>query len=82
MHEEKLDASPESLGEGRNNHLSTKQAKWRSAAQQFKSSFKQKKDEAVPMEIDSAQIRPRSPERETKSTQLHKEGRCNKCKKR
>ena len=33
------------------------------------------------MEIDSAQIRPRNPEREAKNTQLKKEGRCFKCKK-
>ena|ERR1700691_3297091 len=71
----------ESLGEGGNAHLSTKQAKWRSSAQQFKSFSKQKKDEAVPMEIDSAQIRPKNPEREAKNAQLRKEGRCFKCEK-
>ena len=71
----------ESLGESGNYNLSTKQAKWKTAAQQFRSSNKQRRDEAVPMEIDSAQIRPRNPEREAKNTKLRKEGRCFKCKK-
>ena len=71
----------ESLGESGNNNLSTKQAKWRIAAQQFRSSNKQQKDEVVPMKIDSAQIRPCNPERKAKNTQLKKEGRCFKCEK-
>ena len=33
------------------------------------------------MEIDSAQIRPRNPEREARNTQLKKKGRCFKCEK-
>ena len=71
----------ESLGESGNYNLSTKQAKWKTAAQQFRSSGKQRRDEAVPMEIDSAQVRPRNPETEAKNTQLRKEGRCFKCEK-
>ena len=71
----------ESLGESGNYNLSTKQAKWKTAAQQFRSSGKQRRDEAVPMEIDSAQVRPCNPEREAKNTQLRKEGRCFKCEK-
>ena len=70
-----------SLGENGNYNLSTKQAKWQTAAQQFQSSNKQRKDEAIPMEIDSAQICPRNPKREAKNTQLRKEGRCFKCEK-
>ena len=60
----------ESLGESGNYNLSTKQAKWKTAAQQFRSSGKQRRDEAVLMEIDAAQVRPRNPEREAKNTQL------------
>ena len=71
----------ESLGENGNYNLSTKQAKWKTAAQQFRSSNKQRRDEAVPMEIDSAQVCPCNPEREAKNTQLRKEGRCFKCEK-
>ena len=71
----------ESLGKSRNNNLSTKQAKWCIAAQQFQSSNKQRRDKVVPMEIDSAQVRPRNLEREAKNTQLKKKGRCFKCKK-
>jgi hypothetical protein len=68
----------ESLGDKGNYHLSNTQAKWRSLSQQFKSG--KKKDEAVPMEIDAAKFI-RNPKQEEKNAQLHKEGRCFKCKK-
>ena len=42
----------ESLGDKGNTHLSTKQAKWHSTAQQLKSST-HKKDGVVPMKIDA-----------------------------
>ena len=70
----------ESLGDIENNHLSTKQAKWCTMAQQFRSPAT-KKDEVVPMEIDLAQVQSTNPEQEVKNTLLCREGRCYKCKK-
>jgi hypothetical protein len=48
------------MGNRTSNFLSTKQAKWRTTAQQLKSLTK-KKDEAVPMEINAGQIRDKDP---------------------
>ena len=67
----------ESLGERGNSHLSTKQAKWRTTAQQLKSSTR-KKDGPVPMEIDATRTQ-QNPEKAAESARLRKEGRCYKC---
>jgi hypothetical protein len=68
----------EAIGNRANNFLSTKQAKWRTTAQQLKSSTK-KRDEAVPMEIDAGQIRDKDPKKKAENAHLRKEGRCYKC---
>jgi hypothetical protein len=68
----------EAMGNRANNFLSTKQAKWRMTAQQLKSSTK-KKDEVVPMEIDTGQIRDKDPKKKAENARLRKEGRCYKC---
>lgn len=69
----------ESLGDNRGNyHLSTKQAKWKAIAQQFKPG--QNKDHVTPMEIDAAKF-PHDPKKNEEIDQLHKEGRCFGCKK-
>ena len=49
-------------------------------AQQFRSSAK-KRDEVVPMKIDSAQVQSTNLEQEAKNTLFCKEGKCYKCKK-
>jgi hypothetical protein len=68
----------EAMGDRASNFISTKQAKWRTTAQQLKSSTK-RKDKAVPMEIDTRQTQIKDPKREAKLTHLRKEGRCFKC---
>jgi hypothetical protein len=56
----------ESLGEKGNYHLSTKQARWQSLAQQLKTP-KQRKDEPIPTDIDASILQPRNPEREVEN---------------
>jgi hypothetical protein len=68
----------EALGPKGNNHLSTKQAKWRSNIP-TKTTHRKKNDDVVPMEIDSAKVQGRNPEREAKNARLCKEGQCFKC---
>src|SRR5882757_2320800 len=71
----------ESLGDRGNNYTSTKQARWRTLAQQFKANKTpyRKKDEAVPMDIDAAIVPGKDPRKITESERLKKEGRCYKC---
>ena len=70
----------ESIEDVENNHLSTKQAKWHTMVQQFRSPAK-KRDEVVPMKINLAQIWPTNLKREAKNALFCKKGRCYKCKK-
>jgi hypothetical protein len=70
----------EALGEGKGNFfVSSKQAKWRSAVQQLKTTPSRKRDDVVPMEIDAAQIRDRDPKRAAEIAKLRAEGKCYKC---
>jgi hypothetical protein len=68
----------EALGNRPNNFISNKQAKWRSSAQQLKSSIR-KKDEVVPMEIDAGQIWDKDLKKEAKLRRLQTKGRCYGC---
>ena len=76
-----FDIMKESLGERGNYQLSIKQSKWCAVMQQFRPMNKSKKDEAIPMEIDSAQMQPHNSEKEAKNTKLKQEERCFKCEK-
>jgi hypothetical protein len=68
----------EALGPKGNNHLSTKQAKWCSNIP-TKPTHRKKNDDVVPIEIDSAKIQRRNPEKEAENAKLRKEGQCFKC---
>ena len=59
--------------------LTPRQTKWRTFSQQFKTG-KQKKDQAIPMEIDAAKV-PEDPKKAKEVTRLRNEGRCFKCQK-
>jgi hypothetical protein len=66
----------ESLGEQGSYNLTTKQTKWHSKIQ----NFKKKKDEAVPMEVDTAKL-DNDPKKKEELERLKKEGWCYKCQK-
>jgi hypothetical protein len=68
----------EALGDRPNNFISSKQAKWRSSAQQFKTAVR-KRDEAIPMEINAGLIQDKDLKRQEELRKLQTEGRCFGC---